>query len=422
MKGVVNMKKALRIMTLALSAVFAVGNLTMLTDAQSSNLAERISEETVIWGNHTIFSDVFTEIEDPTILPESKRDSVDAIRVEDRMCGLAFRVNGALPEKAGNYNIHYFQDYFPYNQNQYDMFEADSAGCFIASYAYYESYLENMFPVPEYREEPIEIRYTDGDEVALSDTDSVVILMLGQYPSDVQSDAAAEEAYYLDVEQAILSCGQFSYIGEARRIEQTFYYNMDGLDIVCTDADAAAEMLESDLLAPYSAKHILNSNPCAITLPELLTEEARELRALVRQDERVVSAQIDYSFVTDAGADAVMNGIFTSDHAAEVQELEKGDIDGDGEVTVADAQLVLDAYAQALVRNPIELTDEQVERSHVLGLEKEGTLDGIDAQIILQYSVKKLAGYTDEELKDFFANIANRLTEKSFNGVSYICK
>ena len=104
------------------------------------------------------------------------------------------------------------------------------------------------------------------------------------------------------------------------------------------------------------------------------------------------------------------------------KEYMLGDIDEDGEVTVADAQLVLDAYAQALVGNPIELTDAQVERSHVLGLEKEGTLDATDAQIILQYSVKKLAGYTDEELKDFFANIANRLTEKSFNGVSYICK
>ena len=417
MKGVVNMKKALRTMTLALSAVFAVGNLTMLADAQSSNLAERISEETVIWGNHTIFSDVFTEIEDPAILPETKRDSVDAIRVEDRMCGLAFRVNGALPEKAGNYNIHYFQDYFPYNQNQYDMFEADSAGCFIASYAYYESYLENMFPVPEYKEEPIEIRYTDGDEIALSDTDSVVILMLGQYPSDVQSDAAAKEAYYLDVEQAILSCGQFSYIGEARHIEQTFYYNMDGLDIVCTDADAAAEMLESDLLASYSAKHILQSNPCAITLPELLTDEARELRALVRQDERVVSAQIDYSFVTDAGADAVMNGIFTSDHAAEVQELEKGDVDGDGEVTVTDAQLVAQAYVQAIVRNPIELTDEQVERSHVFGREEEDRLYILDAQAILMYSAHRLAGYTHEELKDYFANFGSRLTR--LNGVSY---
>ena len=389
MKGVVNMKKALRIMTLALSAVFAVGNLTMLADAQSSNLAERISEETVIWGNHTIFSDVFTEIEDPAILPEAKRDSVDAIRVEDRMCGLAFRVNGALPEKAGNYNIHYFQDYFPYNQNQYDMFEADSAGCFIASYAYYESYLENRFPVPEYQEEPIEIRYTDGDETALSDTDSVVILMLGQYPSDVQSDAAAEEAYYLDVEQAILSCGQFSYIGEARRIEQTFYYNMDGLDIVCTDADAAQIMLESDLLAPYSAKHILNSNPCAITLPELLTEEARELRALVRQDERVVSAQIDYSYTADAGADAVMNGIFTSDHASEVQELEKGDLSGDGVIGADDAQTTLQAYVDILTSKEPALTDMQKKAADV---DENGEINGKDAQIILQYYVEELAG------------------------------
>ena len=373
-------------MTLAVSAVLAVGNLTMLTEAQSSNLVENISEETVIWGNHTIFSDVFTEIEDPTILPESKRDSVDAIRVEDRMCGLAFRVNGALPEKVGSYNIHYFQDYYPYNQSQYDNFEADSAGCFLASYAYYESYLENMFPVPEYQEEPIEIRYTDGDEVELSDTDSVVILMLGQYPSDEQLDTAAKEAYYLDVEKAFSVCEQFSYIGEARHIEQTFYYNLDGLDIVCTDADAAAEMLESDLLAPYSAKHILQSNPCAITLPELLTDEARELRALVRQDERVLSAQINYSSTVDEGADVVMNGIYTSE-----KELEKGDVSGDGVIGADDAQTTLKAYVNVLAGKGDGLTEAQRKAADIDG---DGEVTSSDAQIILKYYVEALAGKT----------------------------
>ena len=99
------------------------------------------------------------------------------------------------------------------------------------------------------------------------------------------------------------------------------------------------------------------------------------------------------------------------------KEYMLGDIDGDGEVTVADAQLVLDAYAQALVRNPIELTDEQVERSHVLGREEEGYLYITDAQAILMYSVKKLAGYPDEELKDYLANFASR--QKRLNGVSY---
>jgi len=104
------------------------------------------------------------------------------------------------------------------------------------------------------------------------------------------------------------------------------------------------------------------------------------------------------------------------------KEYMLGDIDEDGEITVTDAQLVAQAYVDAVVGKPIDLTDEQVARSHVLGREEEGYLYITDAQAILMYSVKKLAGYTDEELKDFFANIANRLTEKSFSGVSYICK
>ena len=101
------------------------------------------------------------------------------------------------------------------------------------------------------------------------------------------------------------------------------------------------------------------------------------------------------------------------------KEYMLGDIDEDGEVTVADAQLVLDAYVQAIVRNPIELTDGQVERSHVLGLEEEGYVYQTDAQAILMYSVNRLAGYTHEELKDYFANFANRLKVKKLNGVSY---
>ena len=99
------------------------------------------------------------------------------------------------------------------------------------------------------------------------------------------------------------------------------------------------------------------------------------------------------------------------------KEYMLGDIDEDGEVTVTDAQLVAQAYVQAIVRNPIELTDEQVERSHVLGREEEGILYILDAQAILMYSVKKLAGYTDEELKDYLANFASR--QKRLNGVSY---
>ena len=96
------------------------------------------------------------------------------------------------------------------------------------------------------------------------------------------------------------------------------------------------------------------------------------------------------------------------------KEYMLGDIDEDGEITVTDAQLVLDSFCRALVLLPVELTDEQVARSHVLGREEEGYLYITDAQAILMYSVKKLAGYTDEELKDFYANFAYRLSDVKY--------
>jgi hypothetical protein len=101
------------------------------------------------------------------------------------------------------------------------------------------------------------------------------------------------------------------------------------------------------------------------------------------------------------------------------KEYMLGDIDEDGEVTVTDAQLVAQAYVTALVGKPIKLTEEQVARSHVLGLEEEGCLYLTDGQAILMYSVNRLAGYTDEELKDFFANFGSSLSAKDLNGAIY---
>ncbi len=98
------------------------------------------------------------------------------------------------------------------------------------------------------------------------------------------------------------------------------------------------------------------------------------------------------------------------------KEYMLGDIDEDGDVTVTDAQLVAQAYVNAVVGKPIELTDEQIARSHVLGLEKEGHVYLTDAQAILMYSVERLAGYTDEELKDFFADFAYGLRDVKYLG------
>jgi len=96
------------------------------------------------------------------------------------------------------------------------------------------------------------------------------------------------------------------------------------------------------------------------------------------------------------------------------KEYMLGDVDEDGDVTVEDAQLVALSFCRALCMLPVELTDEQIERSHVLGREEEGRVYLTDAQAILMYSVNRLAGYTHEELKDFFANFAYRLRDVKY--------
>ena len=98
------------------------------------------------------------------------------------------------------------------------------------------------------------------------------------------------------------------------------------------------------------------------------------------------------------------------------KEYMLGDVDEDGDVTVEDAQLVALSFCRALCMLPVELTDEQIERSHVLGREEEGHVYLTDAQAILMYSVNRLAGYTHEELKDFYANFAYRLRDVKYLG------
>ena len=109
--------------------------------------------------------------------------------------------------------------------------------------------------------------------------------------------------------------------------------------------------------------------------------------------------------------------VFAEDEPA--KEYMLGDIDEDGDVTVTDAQLVAQAYVDAVVGKPIDLTEEQVARSHVFGREEEGRVYLIDGQGILMYSAHRLAGYTHEELKDYFANFGSRLSASVLHGPTY---
>ena len=311
-------------------AVCTAIGLTLTANAQPTDLRETVSEETTQWGRHIVTSDVLTEQFDPAILPASKQ-GCDAIYTEDKMIGLVFSVNGELPETVGRFHIHYFQDY-SVDGAKYSAFSSDDLGCYVASYDYYQEYLENSFYVCDsVKDERVIMTYMDGSEMELANPDSVVVLMM-QYPESVRYNTEAEKTYFLEMEQAFLSSEQFSYLGEARRAEQSYCYNMDGLCITCNDADAAQDLFNSDLLSAYSQKGInVNSDPVQIRVI-LNTDEARELRAIVRNDPCVVDAQIDYSWEASEDEMDVSSGIFMN--------VAFGDLNYDEKINVADAVLL----------------------------------------------------------------------------------
>ncbi|MBR6106510.1 MAG: hypothetical protein IKQ39_00725 [Oscillospiraceae bacterium] len=92
------------------------------------------------------------------------------------------------------------------------------------------------------------------------------------------------------------------------------------------------------------------------------------------------------------------------------QTYQLGDVDMDGEITAKDAQRTLLGYVRMLAGHPdVFMTDEQIELSHVFGLETPGQLYAVDALFILHYSVRKLAGWTQEQLDSFFPYWAEKL-------------
>lgn len=65
-----------------------------------------------------------------------------------------------------------------------------------------------------------------------------------------------------------------------------------------------------------------------------------------------------------------------------ISEAERGDLDKDGAVTLADATLALTAYAEQSVSNPLPLTPEALNRADV---DRDGILTLSDATYILTY-------------------------------------
>ena len=100
-------------------------------------------------------------------------------------------------------------------------------------------------------------------------------------------------------------------------------------------------------------------------------------------------------------AAALMLGSTMAAPVSAAETYKKGDVNMDGEITVADAQMILREYANHIVvgRNP-EFTPEQEKLAAVLGLthpypfsSRESTPYSLDdAQCILMFATAKTAG------------------------------
>ena len=72
-------------------------------------------------------------------------------------------------------------------------------------------------------------------------------------------------------------------------------------------------------------------------------------------------------------------------------ERETGDFDGDGEISIEDAQLILNAYTKALAGIDPALTAAQ---KKVCDINSDGAVDAADAQLVLNYYVKNTLANT----------------------------
>ena len=76
-----------------------------------------------------------------------------------------------------------------------------------------------------------------------------------------------------------------------------------------------------------------------------------------------------------------------------------GDVTGDGEVSVDDAQLTLKAYTERIAGNDMKLTAEQIKSADV---NSDGEISVDDAQNILKYYTEKSVAGKDITWDDIF--------------------
>ncbi len=92
---------------------------------------------------------------------------------------------------------------------------------------------------------------------------------------------------------------------------------------------------------------------------------------------------------TDTDTDTDMDTDTDTD-ADMTSTLDRGDLDGDGYISIMDASACLNAYANAAAGNDMGLTEDQ---SAAADIDDDGQITILDAYIILFYYVRQSAGY-----------------------------
>ena len=158
----------------------------------------------------------------------------------------------------------------------------------------------------------------------------------------------------------------------------------------CSDFDGGEPVMTADIVWSASG----NTLTMKITSDEpFIPEEFRVTTLTMRlENDELVYEFVDKEFPVYNATD-----YFRKTTPAAATELVNGDVNGDGTVSVEDAQLALKAYTNRIAGKGTGLTDEQIKAANVNG-DEELSVD--DAQNILKYYTQKYVAGRDITWED----------------------
>lgn len=126
----------------------------------------------------------------------------------------------------------------------------------------------------------------------------------------------------------------------------------------------------------------------------LLPHAVAEVSCLMLETNIPLAAYTNTNVAADTGISITVQQI-TTEADAPVVQLERGDPDGDGAISVQDAVLVLTYYAKKSVGLEPE-TDAQFQQIQRGDIDEDGIISVQDAVLILTYYAKKSVGYVPD--------------------------